>query len=255
MKKFTLFLLLLFILPALLYAEQKYVGDINITLRSGPGWDTENKTIKELSPGQIVETIEKNDGWAYVRLPDGGEGWVYNRYLTSEKPSVIRLKSLEKKYEALLSEAESLRDENKTLKHEAGETELTPDFNVPTDSDVSTDSNEDQSAYDTLRKEYDALLAQAESLQEKNGKLKQENMTLNRGAGGSEHVLADIQVCYEILKKYSTDKTEPEPETGNIFQRWLNNKNILWYLIGICIFLFLSGLIIGKNMTRQRRKW
>ncbi len=247
MKNFALCLLLLFILPVLLYAEQKYVGDINITLRSGPGWDTQNKTIKELSPGQLVETIEKNDGWTYVRLPDGGEGWIFSRYLTSEMPAVIRLKSLEKKYKALLSETESLRDENKTLKQE---TDLASDFNVPTDEN-------DHSAYETLKKEYETLLAQAESLQEKNSKLKQENITSNRVTGASDHVLADIQVCYEILKKYSTDKIEPEPEPGteNIFQRWLNSKYILWYMIGIFIFLFLSGFIIGKNMTRQRRKW
>jgi SH3 domain protein len=88
-------------------AETKYVvEEFEITMRTGPG--VEHKIIALIRSGDQVEVIQPGDEWTEVRLPNGKQGWVLTRYLTSELPSDIKLESLEKKYQQLLSKNVSL---------------------------------------------------------------------------------------------------------------------------------------------------
>lgn len=247
MKHITFFAIILFMLPVPLHAEKMYVDDVKATLRSGPGYN--HPFLKEMSTGQIVETTDTKDGWTYVRIPNKGEGWILTRFLISEKPAeceslLSELESLHEENKTLKQENNTLKQKNNTLKQEIDET----DFSIP-------ETDEDGAACETLRKEYETLLIQAESLQEKNNTLEKENKKLSQGINVS--VLNDIKACYEILKKYSADQVEKKPEPGlkNTLSWLFVNKYVYWCAGVACVFLFISGFIIGKKTNRQRRRW
>jgi len=46
----------------------------NVNLRSGPG--TNHSVVTKLSKYDILQTLEKKNGWAKVKTPDGMEGWL-----------------------------------------------------------------------------------------------------------------------------------------------------------------------------------
>ena len=52
--------------------------------------------------------LETDDQWTKIRLPDGKEGWVVSRFLTSKLPCIIELEELKKKYETLKSKSPEL---------------------------------------------------------------------------------------------------------------------------------------------------
>ncbi|MCG6910351.1 MAG: TIGR04211 family SH3 domain-containing protein [Deltaproteobacteria bacterium] len=87
---------------------------MHITFRSGPGND--RKIIKLLVSDQAVEVMKKENEWALVRLPDGREGWVLHRYLTTKEPCDTVLARLQSEHATMLSRADTLEEENDALK-------------------------------------------------------------------------------------------------------------------------------------------
>lgn len=118
MKYFVFIIIyLFFVLPAFVSAETMYVSDImKVTVRTGPG--VEHKIVAILQSTDKVNVIEFKKDWSYVRLPDGKEGWIITRFITSEKPSQLLLESLQKKYDALIKTHNPMLKENKKLKQE-----------------------------------------------------------------------------------------------------------------------------------------
>ena len=110
------FLSLCLILPVV-HAQNMYVNDsMRITVRTGPGND--RKIISLIGSGQPVEVLETGTDWTMVRLPNGKEGWVLSRFLTTEEPSDIVLERLKQKHSELMVQSASLLEENTTLKEE-----------------------------------------------------------------------------------------------------------------------------------------
>jgi SH3 domain protein len=109
--------LLLCLFSASVYGETMYVSDIlKLTLRTGPS--IENKIISVLESGQMMEVVEFGDEWSRVRLPNGKEGWVLSRYLTSNETNNIKLQRLETKHKNLMIQSAELLEENNRLKEE-----------------------------------------------------------------------------------------------------------------------------------------
>ena len=81
-------------------AKTMYVTDVlKVTLRTGPS--IENKIIEIIESGQRVEVLNPGQEWSLVRLFDGKEGWILNRYLISSETSNIRLERLESEHSDL----------------------------------------------------------------------------------------------------------------------------------------------------------
>ncbi len=119
LKRFRLLgLVLLFCLfSASVYGETMYVSDIlKLTLRTGPS--IENKIISVIESGQMMEIIKFGDEWSQVQLPNGKEGWVLSRYLTTNETNNIKLERLEAKHKNLMIQAAELLEENNRLKAE-----------------------------------------------------------------------------------------------------------------------------------------
>ena len=86
----------LIMVPAQVWAESMYVTDeFRITMRTGPG--TDHKIITMLKSGQQVDVVMTSDEWSLVGTPNGTEGWVLTRFLTTTPPSRQELSDLKLK--------------------------------------------------------------------------------------------------------------------------------------------------------------
>jgi SH3 domain protein len=147
LKRFRLLgLVLLFCLfSASVYGETMYVSDVlKLTLRTGPS--IENKIISVIDSGQMMELIKFGDEWSQVQLPNGKEGWVLSRYLTTNETHNIILERLEAKYNNLMIQAAELLEENNRLQTE--NTRLSTEFEAGQKERAKT-----QSDYEALKAE------------------------------------------------------------------------------------------------------
>jgi len=147
LKRFRLLgLVLLFcVFSASVYGETMYVSDIlKLTLRTGPS--IENKIIAVIESGQMMEVIEFGDEWSQVQLPNGKEGWVLSRYLTTNETNNIKLERLETMHNNLTIQAAELLEENNRLKTE--NTRLSTEFKAGQKELVKTKSD-----YEALKAE------------------------------------------------------------------------------------------------------
>ena len=147
LKRFRLsgLVLLLFLFSASVYGETMYVSDIlKLTLRTGPS--IENKIIAVIESGQMMEVIEFGDEWSQVQLPNGKEGWVLSRYLTTNETNNIKLERLETMHNNLTIQAAELLEENNRLKTE--NTRLSTEFKAGQKELVKTKSD-----YEALKAE------------------------------------------------------------------------------------------------------
>ena len=148
LKRFRLLgLVLLFCLfSASVYGETMYVSDVlKLTLRTGPS--IENKIISVIESGQMMEVIKFGDEWSQVQLPNGKEGWVLSRYLTTNETHNIKLERLEAKHKNLMIQAAELMEENNRLKTE--------------NTRLSTEFKAGQKEWAKTQSDYEALKAEA----------------------------------------------------------------------------------------------
>ena len=125
------FCLTLILLSSLSQAETRYVTDVlRLRLRSEKGSD--QNILGVVISGQAVDVIQIQDQWAQVRLPNGKEGWVLNRYLTARETKGIILENLQKRYDTLkrqttglIEDNNHLAKENKRLRAELNQLEIT----------------------------------------------------------------------------------------------------------------------------------
>ena len=105
-----------------------YVTDVlKVTLRTGPSLN--NKIIKMVESGQKIEVIEPGQEWSLVRLDDGMEGWILNRYMISDETNKIKLErfksehsDLKIRYSAIFEENSKFKAENQKLGSELSDT-------------------------------------------------------------------------------------------------------------------------------------
>jgi SH3 domain protein len=99
------------------WADTAYIVDvIKVALRSGPG--TDQKSVGMTESGQAVEVINAGEEWSLVRLGNGTEGYLLNRYLTAAPPARFRFDQLQEKTKALTAQAAGLLEDNTRLKAE-----------------------------------------------------------------------------------------------------------------------------------------
>jgi len=99
------------------WADTAYIVDvIKVALRSGPGND--QKSVAMTESGQPVEVIQAGEEWSLVRLGNGTEGYLLNRYLTATPPARFRFDQLQEKTKALTAQAAGLLEDNARLKAE-----------------------------------------------------------------------------------------------------------------------------------------
>ena len=126
---------------AVALAETRYVTDKwTLTLRTGPS--TEYKILALVESGQQVEVVEPGDSWSMVRLANGKEGYVLNRYLIAQPTSAVRLEQLQSKYTTLKQQAAALIEENSRFKEENKTFKSSLDSNEKALNKLDTDYKE-----------------------------------------------------------------------------------------------------------------
>jgi SH3 domain protein len=100
-----------------------------------------------IESGQMMEVIKFGDEWSQVQLPNGKEGWVLTRYLTTNETHNIKLERLEAKHKNLMIQAAELLEENNRLQTE--------------NKRVGTEFNANQKQLVKMQTDYKALKAES----------------------------------------------------------------------------------------------
>lgn len=193
------------------FAEHMYISEnIRMVVREGPG--NEYKIIQTLMSGDSVEVVESGKDWSKIRLDDGREGWAPTRFLTTNIPSVLALKMLEKKYADLLMQV-------------GGSTEdavgLTPD------------TRQMLSEKNVLQKQYEELLQQYEALKQDSKNVESLRVELE----ATRKRLADQEAECRALREHPTGGAFPD-------------ERLLFFLAGAMVLLI--GFFIGRTVRTKR---
>jgi SH3 domain protein len=117
MSRLVLFLCWSILLTATSWAETVYVSEnIRLTVRKEPGND--KKIVSILTSGDQVNVVQFGDEWTKIKLQDDKEGWVLSRFLSTQMPSSVALKVLEKKYADLLAQSGAPQEDYLRIKEE-----------------------------------------------------------------------------------------------------------------------------------------
>jgi SH3 domain protein len=190
-------------------AETAYITDvIRVSVRSGPSND--QKFVAGVESGQMVDIVKAGEEWTLVRMPNGTEGYLLSRYLTSQPPAKFRFDQLQEKNKNLTGQVAGLMEENQRLK--ADNEKLTATIAAERQQIAS------------LKSEFEAFKKEA------------------------AHV-TELRAKYDASKAELAEKQEEIIRLENQAQELLNPKNIYWFLAGAGVLLagFLFGFSIKRK--------
>jgi len=217
MKSFIVFFIVLF--STVVQAETLYISDIiKITVRTGPGIN--HKIIAMIKSGERVEVLkpeeseESEKDWSLVRITNGKEGWVLNRFLTPKETDGLVLDRLKKKHNVLKNQAVSMIEENKVYNKE----------NKKLNSELKTNkeiSKKIKSSYETLKKESAEFL--------------------------------ELRSNYEKTSSNLIEQTKKATKLEEELTSLLLHQNIKWFLSGAGVLLlgFVIGFSTKRQRRRS----
>jgi len=181
---FIQYIILFFALSA--QAESMYVTDvIKVDLRTGPSLG--HKIIKMVESGEKIELIEPGQDWSLVRLNDGKEGWILNRYMISDETSKIKLVKLELEHSTLKAKFNSIFEENSELKTE--------------NKKLGSEFSDTKKELERIRNDYEALKADSAefiTLQSKFEKVSKQLSERTQKSNELEKQVSELEVSYYI---------------------------------------------------------
>ena len=211
-------LLIPVLIPATVMAESIYVSDhLVITIRSGKG--TQYQIIKTAPSGTKLEVLEETDeGYTYIRTPDGVEGWVRTQYLSKEPIAKVLLERAQARLTKLAEQNSLLKTEVKSLRKEA--------------STLSAENKNLSGSSKSLDEELAHLkqvAARPIQLENENRKLQQANVTLEK----------ELQLL------------------GQENQVLKDRSNREWFVYGALVLLggLVIGLVIPKIRWKKSSSW
>ncbi len=212
MRQFAIIVVLILSGAGFAQAQPWYVTDaLEITLRTGPELD--RKITAMLKSGQPMEIIEKGDEWSRVRLPNGREGWVLNRFIQTEIPVKIQLEALRVKYDDLVEGAAAPL---KKVKELSGE-----------NTRLRSDLKETKRDLEGLQKSYTELRKTTTDAR----RIKEERDHLSRELADQSKETRQLKISLEAAEKKST----------------------LWgFIAGACVLLFGFILGFAVRPRRKR---
>jgi SH3 domain protein len=142
-------------------ARGLYVRDrVNIPLKRNA--NENSQVIGMASTNDYLEVKEEGGEWVKVTTPDGQEGWVPVRLLTTETPRALIIEQLNDKLKAHADNLKGLQDQNKVLEKENRELKFQVG-SLSTDVDKSKNDyvnlREASTTYLDLKADYDKLEA------------------------------------------------------------------------------------------------
>lgn len=206
------FCLTLILLSSLTQAETMYVTDVlRLRLRSDRGSD--QNILGVVMSGQLVDVIQIEDEWAQVRLPDGKEGWVLTRYLTSRKTNAIVVENLQKQHKTLKDQLTGIMDEKRHLTNE--------------NKRLLLELNQLETSIKKIDTSYEKLKAEA--------------------AG-----YLDLKAKYEEMMARVAEQVQKSNEFKAEIERLETRQMIRWFLSGAGVLLFGAIIGFAAKRQRRR---
>jgi SH3 domain protein len=195
------------------FAETKYVTeDLTITLRTGPG--TDRKIIAFPSAGDPLQVITPGDEYSEVMTPNGKQGYVLTRYLTSKEPPARVLARLEQQYKQIVEKYDALKQ---------------------TSSQLSGNNQDLSGELSKTRKELEDLTAAHEALK----------------AGSKQYL--ELKTKYSKAVKDAAEARskadKAEKELQQLYSSQINTG--LLYGGGLIVLGFITGFIVKRPKRRS----
>ncbi len=197
-------------------AGSGYITDsFQVTLRTGPGAD--HKIVGMLHSGQaltLLDEEEQGQEWRRVELPDGKQGYVLARFISSSPPARLELEKLRSAYDELQTRAARLEAENDRLVSENG----------------------------TFKSQLEEARAELSKVRGKYTTLRSESADFFALKNRYERAAASLKKSTERV-----DKLEAEVARLQV------NRNIRWFLsgAGVLVLGFLIGFSAKKQRRRS----
>jgi SH3 domain protein len=176
--------MLIFTLSA--QAESMYVTDvIKVDVRTGPSIG--HKIIKMVESGEKIELIESGQDWSLVKLNDGKEGWILNRYMMSDETSKIKMVKFESEHSTLKAKVNSIFEENSELKTE--------------NKKLGSEFSDTKKEFERIRNDYEALKADSGefiALQSKFEKVSKQLSEQTQKSNELDRQVSELEVSYYI---------------------------------------------------------
>jgi len=159
-----------------------------VGLRTNTG--DQYKIVKYLKSGDSVEVLEEADDYFRVRTPEGDEGWIPKRYITTDTPKSFIIARLNRELERLKEKTGTVGELKSALTEREGEAErLARELTQATEryetlAQQSSNVVEIVEERDVLREENTKLKALEEILRDENMRLKRTSMIWWFLAGG-----------------------------------------------------------------------
>ncbi|MCG7874788.1 MAG: TIGR04211 family SH3 domain-containing protein [Candidatus Thiodiazotropha endolucinida] len=219
MKRFTISIFCLLLLPAVVQAKTYYVtDDFKIAMRTGES--IKHRITRYINTGTAVEVISTNKETGYSKVRVGTkEGFVLTRQLLSEPVARSQLETMRKEIDALKAAPGELR-----------------------------------SNLADLQKNHRELLASHKKLQQIKDKQEQELQSIQRTASNAIRISNERNE----LRKQVADLTREAEELKQENRDLSNEATRDWFLIGAGVIIagILIGLILPHlRFQRRRSSW
>ncbi len=188
------------------------VPSSEIPIRKGMG--TEYRIIAMAPDGTEVELIQENEGWSFVRMENGKEGWLPSRFLNDTPPPFQQLDRLTK-------EKTALEEENSRLQVQLEELTAINSQSAGELTTCITQRDSISSKYKNLREDAANALETKKRLEKTEKQLQQ--------------LQATIKTLHQTNNKLQKDQT------------------LRWFLAGSGVLLtgWLLGLLFGRSKRRR----
>lgn len=227
--RFVLFGMLTLTLATVATAETRYVADsLVITVRELP--DGTSARIKNLVTDTQFEALEESGEYLKIRLSDGSEGYVKERYTTTATPKPVLIEKLTREKEKLQKQYDDLAA---SLNEKEGA--------------VVAKQKELQSSLDALKKELAQKTSDNTKLESDFANLDKEHTTLKANADNVVQIVNQAEKFRADNERLLIELESLQGENAML----LRTAVIKWVLTGAGILLI--GWIMGKASRNKRR--
>jgi SH3 domain protein len=196
------------------FAATFYVSDTTLEANLRTGTQKENRIIALLRPGEKLELLREDDGWAEVTLADGRTGWILRRYLSERPPWRVT--------------AEKLGTENKQLRAQLASVK-------GGNQELAQKTNELQKQVDLQQKELEKVRRNYEELK---------NSSTN---------YLNLKMAYENLQKGARQNNAKLNELEKAHGKLKTSTGIRWFLSGAGVLLLGYAMGSSVARLRRRR--
>ena len=191
-----------------------YVSDTTLEANLRTGTQKENRIIALLRPGEKLELLREEDGWAEVTLADGRTGWILRRYLSERPPWRVTAEELGTENERLRAQLASVKGGNQ---------------------DLAQKNRELQKQVDLQQKELEEVRRNFEELK---------NSSTN---------YLNLKMAYENLQKGARQSNTKLNELEKAYGKLKTSTGIRWFLscVGVLLLGYAMGSSVAR--LRRRR--